>query len=272
MTALTFTLKSEPQQRIDVAPLTPDALAGLSAAEIGAIPLQTGNRKLRADELFAIEAGDSGSLVFKGATAKLDRIGKGMSQGEIRVEGGAGSYLAMQMKGGRIAVGGSVDAYAACEMKNGTVIIHGNAGDFLGACLPGNKKGMAGGVVIVKGNAGDRVGDHMRRGAILIEGGAGSYLGSRMTAGTIAVRGQVGEHVGYAMGRGTLLLRQAPAALPPTFGDCGSHTLGFIPLLLKSFEGLDTPFAGMGGDFRRVRRYAGDLCHLGKGEILVALP
>lgn len=271
MTALTFTLKAESRQRIDVAPLTPEQLAGKTLAEIGALLLQTGNRKARADELFAIEGQDTECLVFRGATGKLDYVGLGLSQGEISVEGDAGSYLGMSMKGGAITVTGSVAAYAACEMKNGTILIRGHAGDFLGACLPGNKKGMAGGVVIVKGNAGDRVGDHMRRGAILIEGDAGSYLGSRMTAGTIAVLGQVGEHLGYAMGRGTLLLARAPAAIPSTFNDCGTHALGFIPLLLKGFEGFDTRFAGMRDTLKRVRRYAGDMCHLGKGEILVAL-
>jgi formylmethanofuran dehydrogenase subunit C len=270
MTALTFTLKTEPKQRIDVSPLIPEALAGKSTAEMGALRLQTGNRQLRADELFRIEGTDASHLVFKGNTGKLDFVGKGMSQGELDVSGDAGSYLGMQMKGGRIIVKGSIDAYGACEMRNGTVVIHGNAGDFLGACLPGNKKGMAGGVVVVKGDVGDRAGDHMRRGAILIEGNAGAYLGSRMTAGTIAVLGRTGPHIGYAMGRGTLLLAQAPAAMPPTFNDCGTHTLGFIPLLLKGFADFDTRFAGMSDTLKRVRRYAGDMCGLGKGEILVA--
>lgn len=270
MTALTFTLKAEPKQRIDASPLTPDRLADRPLSEIGAELLQCGNRQLRADELFFIEGQNSDCLMFRGSR-KLDFIGKGMSRGEIRVEGDAGSYLGMHIKGGRIVVNGSVDAYAACEMKNGEILIRGNAGDFLGACLPGNKKGMAGGVVIVKGNAGDRVGDHLRRGAILIEGDAGCYLGSRMTAGTIAVLGTVGDHLGYAMNRGTVLLARAPASIPATFNDCGTHTLGFIPLLLKGFQGLETRFAEMSDTLKRVRRYAGDMCGLGKGEILIAL-
>lgn len=269
MTALSFTLKTPSQQRIDVAPLTPDALAGKSAAEISAVRLQTGNRQVRADELFTIEGDDASQIIFRGATGKLDFVGKAMTQGTISVEGDAGSYLGMQMKGGRITVSGSIDAYGACELRNGEILIRGNAGDFLGAALPGNKKGMAGGVVIVKGNAGDRVGDHLRRGAILIEGDAGAYLGSRMTAGTIAVLGKVGPNIGFAMGRGTLLLAQVPV-IPATFNDCGTHTLGFIPLLLKGFAGLDTRFAGMSDSLKRVRRYAGDMCGLGKGEILVA--
>jgi formylmethanofuran dehydrogenase subunit C len=271
MTALVFTLKAAPKQRVDVAPLIPERLAGKGPADIGALLLQTGNRQIRADELFTVEGDDASRLVFRGATGKLDFVGKGMSQGEIHVEGDAGSYLGMHLKGGTITVDGSVDAYAACELKNGTLLIRGNAGDFLGASLPGNKKGMAGGVVIVKGNVGDRAGDHLRRGAILIEGDAGSYLGSRMTAGTIAVLGRVGDHLGYAMTRGTLLLAQAPRVIPATFNDCGSHTLGFIPLLLKGFADLETRFADLPDRFQRVRRYAGDLCSLGKGEILVAL-
>lgn len=271
MTALTFTLATELRQRIDASRLTPDALAGLSLADIGAIPLQTGNRQVPVGGLFSLDGDDAGAIVFRGATGMLDFVGKGMSSGSIRVDGDAGSYLGMNMKGGEITVSGSVDAYAACEMKNGVIVIRGNAGDFLGACLPGNKKGMVGGVVIVRGNAGERVGDHMRRGAILIEGDAGAYLGSRMTAGTIGVLGQVGDNIGYAMGRGTLLLAQAPVSMPVTFNDCGTHTLGFIPLLLKGFQGLDTSFADMADSLKRVRRYAGDLGALGKGEILVAI-
>jgi formylmethanofuran dehydrogenase subunit C len=271
MTALTFSLKSPPRQRVDVGALTPDQLAGKSPAEICGLPLQIGNRKSTVDELFNIEGDDTANIVFRGLTGKLDYVGKTMRTGAIRVEGDAGSYLGFQMQGGRLEVTGNADAYAACEMKDGMLLIRGNAGDFLGASLPGNKKGMAGGVVIVKGNTGDRVGDHMRRGAILIEGSAGDYLGSRMSAGTIAVSGRVGAHIGYAMNRGTLLLLQAPESVPPTFNDCGCHSLGFLPLLLKSFSKLDTSFGMLGDSVNRVRRYAGDMAGLGKGEILIAL-
>ena len=271
MSALTFTLKTELKQRLDCSPLTPDHLAGKSTAEIGATPLQCGNRKLRADEVFAIAGSDANSLCFKNASAKLDFIGKGMTSGEIVVEGDAGAYAGMQMKGGRLTVSGSVGAYAACEMKGGEFNIGGDAGDYLGAALPGDKKGMQGGVVIVRGNVADRAGDHMRRGAILIEGNAGSYLGARMTAGTIAVLGSVGTFPGYGMKRGTLLLMRAPASLPVTFNDCGTHTLGFLPLLLKGFQAYQSQFGGLAATVRRVRRYAGDMSGAGKGEILVVV-
>ena len=271
MNTLTFTLKIPLQQRVDCSPLTSDNLADKSLAEIAAIELQSGNRKLRTDAVFAIAGDDATTIVFKNASAKLDYIGKGNQSGEISVEGDAGAYLGFQLKGGAINVSGSVGAYAACELKSGEINIGGDAGDFLGAALPGNKKGMQGGVVIVKGNAGDRVGDHLRRGAILIEGNAGAYLGSRMTAGTIGVLGEVGAYPGYAMKRGTLLLLKAPAEIPATFNDCGAHTLGFLPLLLKSFQGYKTQFGALADTVKRVRRYAGDMSGAGKGEILVAI-
>lgn len=271
MIALTFTLKTSLQQRVDCSPLTSNNLAGKSLPEIAAIELQSGNRKLHVDEVFDIAGEGAANIVFKNASAKLDYIGKGQTSGHILVEGDAGAYLGMAVKGGVINVSGNVGAYAACELKNGEINIGGDAGDFLGAALPGNKKGMQGGIVIVKGNAGDRVGDHMRRGAILIEGNAGAYLGSRMTAGTIGVLGEVGAFPGYAMKRGTLLLLKAPATIPATFNDCGSHTLGFLPLLLKGFQAYQTQFGALADTVKRVRRYAGDMSGAGKGEILVAV-
>lgn len=271
MTALTFALKIDLQQRLDCSPLTPDNLDGKTLDEIAALELQCGNRTLPAGEAFAISGDDVSDIAFVHATGKLDYIGKGMSRGSVSVQGDAGSYLGMWMKGGTLEVSGHAGAFAACEMKNGELRIGGDAGDFLGGALPGSKKGMQGGLAVVCGNAGDRAGDHMRRGAILIEGDAGAYLGSRMTAGTIGVLGRVGAYPGYAMKRGTLLLLTAPSSLSPTFNDCGSHTLGFLPLLLKSFQDRRTRFGGLAGSVKRVRRYAGDLAESGKGEILVVL-
>jgi formylmethanofuran dehydrogenase subunit C len=272
MSTLTLTLRQPCSQRIDVAALLPETLIHQSLESIAAITLPVGNREVAVGELFSLE-GDTealDTLVFQGETGSLDAVGKGLREGTIEVMGDAGSYLGMQMRGGTIRVSGSIDAYGACELKNGFIEIRGNAGDFLGASQIGNLKGMAGGVVLVRGNAGDRVGDHLRRGIILIEGHAGAYLGSRMTAGTIAVYGTVGPYAGYAMGRGTLLLAQAPESILPTFQDCGTHTLGFIPLLLRSLKPYDTVFCDRAETLKRVHRYAGDFSALGKGEILIA--
>jgi formylmethanofuran dehydrogenase subunit C len=266
MSALTFTLKTHLAQRIDMSPLTPENLASKTSAEIAAIELQSGNRKLRVDSLFDISGNDAADIVIQNGCCKLDYIGSNMKSGRITVHGGAGSWFGFQMKKGEIILNGNADAYAAAELAGGTIRVNGNVGDFLAAALPGNRKGMKGGLVIVTGNAGDRVGDQMRRGIILIEGNAGAYCASRMLAGTIGVMGTVGDYVGFGMRRGTLLLFRTPK-LHSTIQDCGSHSLPFLGLMFKSFRGLPSKFAGV--DKNRVRRYAGDLANDGKGEILI---
>lgn len=268
MSALTFTLKTAPNQRVDMSLLVPANLAGKAIAEISAITLQCGKQQLPVSEFFAITGDDAQNIVINNSVDKLDFIGKELDGGSITVNGDAGAYLGMGMKAGEIKVNGNTGLYAACEMKKGYLEINGNVGDFLGGALPGNKMGMKGGTILIKGNVGARAGDHMRRGLILIEGNAGDYCGSRMTAGTIAVMGNTGRYLGYAMRRGTLLLWNQPQLLP-SFNDCGTHTLGFLPLLFNSFKQINSKFADASVAFNRVQRYAGDMSEIGRGEVLV---
>ena len=267
MSALTLTLKDTPRQRVDLSPLTPDLLKEKTPPEISAIELSSGNRRLRVSELFSLSGDDPSSLVIKNSCGKLDRIGQAMNTGSIMVHGDAGAYLGFAMKNGAVTVHGNVGAYAASGMKNGLLHIHGNTDDFLAAAIPGDRHGMVGGMVIVTGDAGDRVGDHMRRGNVLIEGNVGDYCGSRMLAGTIAVLGKTGSFTGYGMKRGTLLFSCIPA-MPATFNDCGVHDLNYLPLLIKSWQSLDSKFAKL-APRSRVRHHMGDLANAGKGEILV---
>jgi len=266
MSALTFTLKTALQQRLDLSALTPDQLAEKSKADIAAILLPYGRKQLRADEAFELSGDDTANIVFANGNDKLDYIGSQMKSGTITINGDAGSYLGFQMRNGKLTVHGNVDIYAASGMSGGLLHIHGNAGDFLAAAIVGDRKGMKGGTVIVTGNAGDRAGDQMRRGTLLIEGNVGSYCASRMLAGTIGVLGTVGEYVGYGMRRGTLLLTSKPA-MHATLQDCGAHTLPFLSLMFKSFGELPSKFAKI--DKNRVQRYAGDITNDGKGEILI---
>jgi len=270
MSALTLTMKTRLEQRVDMSPLVCNKLEGMSVTEIAAIELQNGKRKIRVDSLFAIKGSDTQNLVINGSFAKLDFIGKQLKSGTITINGDVGAYLAQEMESGTIKVKGNAGLYAACEMKNGYLEITGNTGDFLAAALPGNRQGMKGGTVLVKGNVGERAGDHMRRGVLLIEGNAGDYCGSRMVAGTIAVMGQTGQFLGYAMRRGTLLLWNKPQ-LSATFNDCGAHTLAFLPILFASFKSLSSKFASESESFNRVQRYAGDMSELGRGEVLVKI-
>ena len=274
MTVLTLTLKEPPRFRLDVSALTPDVLAGRDLADIAAMPFWNGNRRLTVGALFEVSGAPlplvgGGQIVFRNATERLDRLGCGMRTGAITVEGDVGAYLGFAMSGGWLTVTGNAGPYAASMMTKGAIRIGGDAGDFLGAAIPGEKRGMSGGVVVVEGSAGNRVGDHMRRGNILIGGDAGDYCGARMTAGSIVVRGKAGGCVGFAMRRGTVLLYRAPAGVPATFNDCGSHDLPFLGLYMDYLRGFGAPFARSPGAPSRARRIAGDVAVGGRGEILI---
>jgi formylmethanofuran dehydrogenase subunit C len=266
MSALTFTLKQNLQQSMNCSALTPDNLAGKTAAEIGSIELFCGKHPLLVADIFDISGSDTQQLCFNNATAKLDYIGANMTSGSIIVEGDAGAYLGSGMKNGEIHCRGNAAAFAASSMRGGLLKIDGNTGDFLGAGSEGSRKGMLGGTVIVKGNAGDRAGDQMRRGLILIEGNAGDYCGSRMVAGTIGVLGTTGIYTALNMHRGTLLLKNQPK-LHVSMQNCGTHTLPFLNLLFKSFAKYNTAFSKLNN--QRVQRFVGDLAYNGNGEILV---
>jgi formylmethanofuran dehydrogenase subunit C len=267
MSALTLTLRALPPHGVDLSPLIPDRLAGLNRAAIENIAL--GSRGLQVADLFAVSGDDAQQLIIRNSSERLVRIGNGMTQGAITVEGDCGAYAGIGMRGGRIVVTGNAGPFAGSGLTAGGLEIRGDAGDFLGGALPGDKQGMRGGIIVVHGNAGDRAADRMRRGLILIGGDAGAYCGSRMLAGTILVSGRVGMMPGFALKRGTLLLARQPPELPATFQDSGEHALLFLTLLERELRRESERFARFLPLGNRVRRYCGDLATGGTGEILV---
>lgn len=271
MSALTFTLRQRPAQPVDLAPLVSHRLQDLKPKEIAALPLASGNRVLRVDELFDVAGNDPNDIHIEGSCDRLENIGCRMEGGRITVTGDAGDHLGRQMRGGEIHVQGSVGHWMAAEMHSGRIEVEGNAGDFIGAALPGERKGMHGGIVLVRGDAGHRLGDHMRRGVIYIKGDIGDYCGARMGGGNIIVLGKAGAFMGFGMKRGTLLLSQPPTQLPVTFNDSGVYELLFLRLLFQELMQLqlDEQISQVASAFRRVRRYVGDIGSGGKGEVLI---
>jgi formylmethanofuran dehydrogenase subunit C len=89
-----------------------------------------------------------------------------------------------------------------------------------------------------------------------------------MIAGTLVVRRQAGPLPGYLMRRGTIVLGEGADELSPTFIDCGVHDLVALRLTATFIDTYSTRLAGM---LRRsLRRFAGDMAVLGKGEIFSA--
>ncbi|HEY1782931.1 MAG TPA: formylmethanofuran dehydrogenase subunit C [Roseiarcus sp.] len=267
MSALIFSPRAAPAQRLDLSPLIPQNLAGRSAAEIASLELQTTRVRVTAGDAFRIRMGDPGAIVIEGGAERFDRVGAGMSSGSIRVEGDVGVEAGRRMSGGQLTICGDAGPFAGSGMKGGALDIEGDAGERLGAPLSGETVGMSGGVLHVRGDAGERAGDRLRRGFILIEGGAGAYAGSRMIAGTLAIGGEAEELPGYLMGRGTIMLGRGATLLSPTFGDCGEYELVAARLLAGYVAQASAKLADL---FRRpLTRLAGDLAALGKGEILI---
>ena len=267
MRPLVLTLRERPEQRLDLSPLVPHRLAGKSTADIARIELQTTRTRVTVGDTFRVRMGEAAHIRIENACDRLDRLGHGMTEGEIVVDGNVGIQAGRLMSGGRLTIDGDAGPWAASGMSGGTVEILGNAGDRLGGPLAGETTGMRGGIVIVRHDAGERAGDRMRRGTIIIEGAAGAYAGCRMIAGTVAIRRRSGALPGYLMRRGTIMLAEGAEAISPTFMDCGTHHLLALRLMATFVDAHSPRLAAQLK--RTLRRLAGDMAVTGKGEIFL---
>jgi len=188
VSALVFELKQSPDQRLDLSPLTPPRLKDLKAKEIEALVVGTTRHKLTVGDLFKVKGKDAASLRFAGTDARCDKIGGGLTEGKIVVDGDVGAYLGAGMKGGKIEVKGNAGVLAAASMTGGAIAINGDAGERAGGILVGETLGMKGGLLTIGGNAGPMLGERMRRGLVIVYGDAGDYAGGRMVAGTILIK------------------------------------------------------------------------------------
>jgi len=267
LSRFTFKLRAPPPQRVDLSPLIPERLTGKNVREIAALPINTTRVALAVGDLFQLLDGDRDEIVFEGGAERLDRIGAGMGAGSIRVSGEVGVEAGRLMEGGKLDIDGNAGPFAGSGMHGGKLTIGRNVGERLGGPLAGETEGMTGGVIHVLGDAGPRAGDRMRRGFVLIEGASGECAGSRMIAGTIAIGGNAGSLPGYLMNRGTILIAGGVERMGSTFLDCGAFELVAARLLATYVAGVS---ARLGDAFHgSLRRYAGDLAALGKGEILM---
>jgi hypothetical protein len=82
---------------------------------------------------------------------------------------------------------------------------------------------------------------------------------------TLIVRRGAGALPGYLMKRGTIVLGEGASALSPTFVDCGTHRLLAMRLIAAFIKPYSARMAVLLGG--ALRRYAGDMAVLGKGEL-----
>lgn len=269
MSVLTFTVKRLPAFTLDVSPLIPEKLQGLTLAKIKKIKLLYGKETVTVDELFDVKGKPDGQLVIEKSCDKLICAGKNMTEGHIIIKGDAGDLLGQSMKDGTIDVIGNAGSWVGTAMTGGRINISGNTGHYVGAGLPGDTFGMNRGLINIMGSAGDRLGDQMRRGIIIVHGKAGDFCGSRMHAGTIVVLDRIGNYPGDSMRRGTIILAKKPTHIAATFKSCGNLKMQFLRLFFTQLYNLDNDFDFFMKFGPLAHRFSGDLARNGKGEILI---
>jgi formylmethanofuran dehydrogenase subunit C len=199
-------------------------------------------------EMFELKGEPNGHIRFTGDLTMADRLGAGMTEGDVIVENNLGNEAGLAMAGG-------------------TLLIEGDVGTRAGAAPLGFKRGMTGGELIVRGSAGPGAGATMRRGLLVVGKKAGDQTGIGMIAGTVVVFGAAGADSGLWSKRGTVVAlgRITP---PPTYMYACTYQPVHLRLLLTRLNvryGLPVRPRHLKGFYRR---YSGDMAELGKGEIL----
>lgn len=267
MSGLTFRLTSVPNERLDLSHLTPRRLSSIPLAEV--LKLNVGSTKsgLSVGDVFAVSGKPGDTVKIESGAARLDFVGAELDHGTVIVEGDVGVGAGRNMRGGRLDIRGDAGALLGSGISGGEIFVKGSAGAQAGGLSPGDKFGMSGGLIVIEGHAGDRAGDRMRRGTIYVRGKCGAFAGSRMVGGTIWSELGFGADPGLLLRRGTLIAPSVEQMLP-TFADAGTHDLVILRILSRYMTATlgslaPRPLSGM------VRKYAGDLATVGKGEILL---
>lgn len=262
-----LTFQHAPEVPVEAEVITPEKLAGLSEAEIAALPLQYGNERVPLGEFFRVSGRYEGEIRVEGDLSRVKLIGSGMSAGRIVIEGDVGMHLGAGMSGGEIVVTGNAGDWVAPDQSGGRITIHGNAGHLVGSAYRGSTIGTRGGEILIHGSAGNEIGNAMRAGLIAIGGDSGDFTGVNLRAGTVIVLGRIGMRPGAGMKRGSIVAMQ-PVPLLPTFAYACSYEPLFLRLYLRYLQTLgmpvgEEPIAG------RYRRYSGDAIEQNRGEILL---
>ncbi|MCC7410695.1 MAG: formylmethanofuran dehydrogenase subunit C [Gammaproteobacteria bacterium] len=264
---LALTLHTAPSVPLEAEQLCPDRLAGMSGAEVEALPVMHGNERVRIGDFFRTAPRPDDDLHLEGDLARVKLVGAGMTHGRLIVHGDVGTHLGSGMQGGEILVEGNAADWIGAEMIGGRIVVRGHAGHMLGAAYRGSASGMRGGEILVHGHAGNEVGNAMRRGLIAVAGDAGDFAGVNLLAGTIFVGGQLGQRPGAGMRRGTIATARPVPVLPTFEHDCRYRPV-ILRLLLLHLIGLGLPVdpAALEGDWQR---WSGDAIELNRGELLV---
>ena len=238
--------------------INPEVFQGKTVKEIAALGVWEGNKEKKLGDLLKIEerTGENPNIMINGDAGEVRRIGIGMKNGEVIINGNAGMHLGEKMKGGKITVNGNAEGWTGSEMKGGLIEIHGNANDYLASPYRGSDTGMKGGKIIVDGNVGADSAVFMKGGVIKIKGSAGQFLGFRMLDGAIHVEKDCRSRVGASMVGGKIVVSGLLEEVMPTF------SIDSIKPKVKidDTESVSGPFYV----------FQGDMADRGKGKLFIS--
>jgi formylmethanofuran dehydrogenase subunit C len=249
VSGLVVALRAPLPDRADFAAVFAGRWAGLGAAELARRPVGlSGRGEVALGELATVSGEPDGTARLTGDFRQAVRVGAGLAEGRVTVEGDVGDEVGLGMAGGAIHV-------------------RGGAGDRAGAAAPEARRGMTGGELIVERGVGDGAGARMRRGLLAVGGGTGRHTGAGMIAGTVVALGDLGPAAGLWSKRGSIVAL-AGVTIPSTYRLACTYQPAHLRLVLtrlQSAYGLPVEGRHLTGFYRR---YSGDLADLGKGEIL----
>ncbi|MFH1328236.1 MAG: methenyltetrahydromethanopterin cyclohydrolase [Candidatus Bathyarchaeota archaeon] len=224
MTEIKLDLKRAVRLPVYASNLSPDVFAGKGADEIKSLELLEGNTTFPLSTFFSVDVKDDipnstkeTNLVINGDLSRFRYIGKGMTEGSIKVNGDVGFYLGQEMRGGSITVNGQGGSWVGSMMKDGQIEIFGNVGDYTAVSYRGTAKGMLGGTILIHGNAGSRLGKGMTNGLISVDGNVGLFAGLNMENGVIVIGGNCEGKVGYGMKGGRIIIKGNLSEIPVSF-------------------------------------------------------
>lgn len=249
MSGLVAQLKGRLAEPADFSAVLAGSWTGLTAAELAGRTVNVvGRGAVPLGELCTVTGKPDGTVRFTGDLRLARRLGSGLTEGAVTVEGSVGDETGTGMAGGAIH-------------------ILGDAGDGTAAAAADARRGMTGGEFVVAGSVGEGAGGLMRRGLLAVGGGTGRHTGAGFIAGTIVVFGAVGPVPGLWSKRGSIVALGA-VEIPSTYRYACTYQPMHTRLILTRLEaiyGLPVEERHLSGFYRR---YSGDLADLGKGEIL----
>jgi formylmethanofuran dehydrogenase subunit C len=242
-------LRAPLQGRADIGSVLAGSWTGLTADELARRSVRfDGGAPVPLGDLFDVSGTPAGRITFEGDLGNADRLGAGLAEGSVIVDGDVGDETGVGMSGGVIDV-------------------RGNAGARTAGAEPDARRGMTGGELLVRGRVGPEPGGRMRRGLLVVTGDVAGQAGAGMIAGTVIAMGNAGSSPGRWSKRGSIVAL-GPIEVPPTYRYACTYQpehLRITLLRLRQQYDLAVDERYLSGFYRR---YSGDFADLGKGEIL----